>query len=159
MVLLECELLWYHGGALSHLSLYPNLLFLCPGMYLSISGIFIDLSLASILYNPVLSIRDIFILFIPLSLNYQSSHYSSYCIFLSVQIIFLKLYCSGHQEPEYSRGRLCKALGSWGSGNLEGRGGYIGKGWVYKEGEGQDGSVISNLGPEWTFLSQLEGAK
>ena len=56
--------------------------------------------------------------------------------------------CSGHQEPEYSRGRLCKALGSWGSGNLEGRGGYIGKGWVYKEGVGQDGSVISNLGPE-----------
>jgi hypothetical protein len=67
--------------------------------------------------------------------------------------------CSGHQEPEYSRGRLCKALGSWGSRNLEGRGGYIGKGWVYNEGVGQDGSVISNLGPEWTFLSQLEGAK
>jgi hypothetical protein len=36
---------------------------------------------------------------------------------------------------------------------------FGGKGWVYKEGVGQDGSVISNLGPEWTLLSQLEGAK
>jgi hypothetical protein len=61
-------------------------------------------------------------------------------------------YCSGQQEPEYSRGRLCKALGSWGSGNLEGRGG-VGKGWV------KVGQFITNLGLRWTFLSQLEGAK
>ncbi len=60
--------------------------------------------------------------------------------------------CSGQQEPEYSQGHLCKALGSWGSGNLEGRGG-LGKGWV------KVGQFISNLGLRWTFLSQLEGAK
>jgi hypothetical protein len=28
-----------------------------------------------------------------------------------------------------------------------------------KKGVGQGGSVITNLGPRWTFLSQLEGAK
>ncbi len=60
--------------------------------------------------------------------------------------------CSGQQEPEYSRGRLCKALGSWGSGNLEGRG-WLGRGWV------KVGQFITNLGLRWTFLSQLEGAK
>jgi hypothetical protein len=30
---------------------------------------------------------------------------------------------------EYSRGRLSEALGSWDSGNLEGRGG-LGEGWA-----------------------------
>jgi hypothetical protein len=69
-----------------------------------------------------------------------------------VQRGWTKCYCSGHQEPEYSRGRLCKALGSWGSGNLEGRGG-LGREWV------KVGRFITNLGLRWTFLSQLEGAK
>jgi hypothetical protein len=30
--------------------------------------------------------------------------------------------CSRQKKPEYSWGRLSKALGSWGSGNLEGGG-------------------------------------
>jgi hypothetical protein len=30
--------------------------------------------------------------------------------------------CSGQKMPDYSRGRLSEALGSWGSGNLGGGG-------------------------------------
>jgi hypothetical protein len=40
------------------------------------------------------------------------------------------------KSPEYSRGRLSKALGQWGSGNLEG------EGWArVGRGVGQEGSV------------------
>jgi hypothetical protein len=46
--------------------------------------------------------------------------------------------------PEYSRGRLSKALGSWGSGNLEGRG-ELGEGW------GKWGQFTSNLRLRWTI--------
>ncbi len=52
--------------------------------------------------------------------------------------------CSGQQEPEYSQGRLSEALGSWGSGNLEGRG-RVGEGW------GKWGQFTSNLRPRWTI--------
>ncbi len=48
------------------------------------------------------------------------------------------------QEPEYSRGRLSEALGSWGAGSLEGRGG-LGEGW------GKWGQFTSNLRPRWTI--------
>ncbi len=51
-----------------------------------------------------------------------------------------------------SRGRLSKALGSWDSGNLEGRGG-LGEGW------GNWGQFSSNLRLGRTVLTQLEGAK
>ncbi len=47
-------------------------------------------------------------------------------------------------RAEYSRGRLSEALGSWGSGNLEGWGG-LGEGW------GKWGQFTSNLRLRWTI--------
>jgi hypothetical protein len=46
--------------------------------------------------------------------------------------------------PECSRGCLSEALGSWGSGNSEGRGG-LGEGW------GKWGQFTRNLRPRWTI--------
>ncbi len=63
-----------------------------------------------------------------------------------------KYYVFWITRAEYSRGRLNKALGSWGSGDLEGKG-WLGEGW------GKWGQFTSNLRLGRTVLTQLEGAK
>ncbi len=50
--------------------------------------------------------------------------------------------CSGQKTPDCSWGRPSKALGNWGSGNLEGEG--LGKRWD------RGGQFTSNLRPRWT---------
>ncbi len=66
----------------------------------------------------------------------------------TVEINFIYLFLADLlfriARAEYSRGRRCKALGSWGSGNLEGRG-ELAEGW------GKWGQFTSNLRLRWTI--------